>query len=195
MALNPHPLMGPPLHIQLPSTKTLGTILSICSLHSISWSPTSCQKLRQAPGCSPMVKVRSNVDPSVHLSTFAGPNHSRDPLRRTLGCWSLPKKSALNDKTGPVLGHSSSRAAAQTHGQRQGTRTAEIPSMAPSQLAATCLFGLEQEIHFSTIYTADLRNKLITATKLHSHTVQLTSATPGWDPHRGGADGWEVRGF
>lgn len=58
---------------------------------------------------------------------------------------------------------------------------AEIPSMAPGQLAATCLFGLEQEIHFSTIYTADLRNKLITAVKLHSHTVQLTSVTPGWD--------------
>ena len=30
----------------------------------------------------------------------------------------------------------------------------------------------------STIYTADLRNKLITAAKLHSHTVQLTSVTP-----------------
>lgn len=56
---------------------------------------------------------------------------------------------------------------------------AEIPSVAPSQLAATCLFGLEQEIHFSTIYTADLRNKLITAAKLHSHSVRVTSVTPG----------------
>lgn len=73
---------------------------------------------------------------------------------------------------------------AQTRGQRQGTRMAEIPSMEPGQLAATCLFGLEQEIHFSTIYTADLRNKLITATKLHSHSVRLTSVTPDWDRSR-----------
>lgn len=61
---------------------------------------------------------------------------------------------------------------------------AEIPSMEPGQLAATCLFGLEQEIHFSTIYTADLRNKLITAAKLHSHSVRLTSVTPDWDRSR-----------
>lgn len=61
--------------------------------------------------------------------------------------------------------------------------------MASSQLAATCLFGLEQEMHFSTIYTADLRNKLITAAKLHSHTVRLTSVTPGGDQGRGGARG------
>lgn len=40
---------------------------------------------------------------------------------------------------------------------------AEIPLVAPGQLAATCLFDLEQEIHFSTIYTADLRNKLVMA--------------------------------
>lgn len=40
---------------------------------------------------------------------------------------------------------------------------AEIPLVAPSQLAATRLFDLEQEIHFSTIYTADLRNKLVVA--------------------------------
>lgn len=73
---------------------------------------------------------------------------------------------------------------AQTHGQRQGTRTAEIPSVAPGQGAATCLFGLEQEIHFSTIYTADLRNKLIMAAKLHSHSVRLTSVTPGGDQSR-----------
>lgn len=72
---------------------------------------------------------------------------------------------------------------------------AEIPSMAPGQLAATCLFGLEQEIHFSTIYTADLRNKLITAAKLHSHTVQLTSVNPVGTKAEEVPDGWEVQGL
>lgn len=46
---------------------------------------------------------------------------------------------------------------------------AEIPLVAPGQLAATCLFDLEQEIHFSTIYTADLRNKLVMAAAAFPH--------------------------
>lgn len=46
---------------------------------------------------------------------------------------------------------------------------AEIPLVAPGQLAATCLFDLEQEIHFSTIYTADLRNKLVMAAATFPH--------------------------
>ena len=67
--------------------------------------------------------------------------------------------------------------------------------MAPGQLAATCLFGLEQEIHFSTIYTADLRNKLITAAKLHSHTVRLTSVTPVGTKAEEVPDGCGVQGL
>lgn len=71
---------------------------------------------------------------------------------------------------------------------------AEIPSVASSQLAATCLFGLEQEIHFSTIYTADLRNKLITAascipTLSSSHLQPLVETKAEEVP-----DGWEVWG-
>lgn len=102
------------------------------------------------------------------------------------GCGKHPSKSPV--RAGPGLWRTFLLCSpAQTRGQRRGTRMAEIPSMAPGQLAATCLFGLEQEIHFSTIYTADLRNKLITAVKLHSHTVQLTSVTPGWDESSRGA--------
>lgn len=98
---------------------------------------------------------------------------------------SLPSKSPVKGRQDWACGGTFLLCSpAQTRGQRQGTRTAEIPSMALSQLAATCLFGLEQEIHFSTIYTADLRNKLITAAKLHSHSVRLTSVTPGWDQSR-----------
>lgn len=64
--------------------------------------------------------------------------------------------------------------------------------MAPGQLAATCLFGLEQERHFSTIYTAGLGNKLITAAELRSHTAQLASGSPagpgGRAPTAGGPE-------
>lgn len=53
--------------------------------------------------------------------------------------------------------------------------------MALIQLAASWLFALEQETNFSPIYTAYLRNKLITVIKSHSHSVQHTSVTPGRD--------------
>lgn len=53
--------------------------------------------------------------------------------------------------------------------------------MALVQLAASWLFALEQETNFSPIYTAYLRNKLITVIKSHSHSVQHTSVTPGRD--------------
>lgn len=46
---------------------------------------------------------------------------------------------------------------------------ADIPLVAPGQLAATCLFDLEQEIHFSAIYTADLRNKLVMTAATFPH--------------------------
>lgn len=55
--------------------------------------------------------------------------------------------------------------------------------MALIQLAASYLFALEQETNFSPIYTAYLRNKLITVIKSHSHSVQHTSVTPGSDKH------------
>lgn len=62
---------------------------------------------------------------------------------------------------------------------------AEIPLVAPGQLAATCLFDLEQEIHFSAIYTADLRNKLVMATATFPHCPAYIWGDLGWDPGRG----------
>lgn len=62
---------------------------------------------------------------------------------------------------------------------------AEIPLVAPGQLAATCLFDLEQEIHFSTIYTADLRNKLVMAAATFPHCPAYIWGDLGWDPGRG----------
>lgn len=69
---------------------------------------------------------------------------------------------------------------------------AEIPLVAPGQLAATCLFDLEQEIHFSAIYTADLRNKLVMATATFPHCPAYIWGDLGWDPGRGDSGGETV---
>lgn len=89
----------------------------------------------------------------AHPSPFSDHGHSRnlEVPGRILSCGNLSSKSTIKGRTGPVKGQSFSCPPAQTRGQRQGTCTGEIPSMAHGQLAATCLFGLEQEIHFSPI--------------------------------------------
>lgn len=132
------------------------------------------------------IKASLGAAPWTGPPTSAGPAITAGTWRSLGGCRALRAfPISHQSRAGPGLrGTFLLCSPAQTRGQRQGTRMAEIPSMEPGQLAATCLFGLEQEIHFSTIYTADLRNKLITAAKLHSHSVRLTSVTPDRDQSR-----------
>lgn len=130
----------------------------------------------------------------LHTSrTSAGPHDRREPRITWVGVTigAIPSKSPIKGRTGPAEEHSFSALRPNSWPKARHTPDWKSHQWRPQQLAATCLFGLEQEIHFSTIYTADLRNKLITAAAI-SHTVQLIYVAC-WESLREVPDGCGVQ--